>query len=75
MGTKLTLYASKQAALQAGCDESDLSEDNGVVYCSCSCKPVKKEEKVVRTTKELKVDKKSTKDTKITKKHTDNGNI
>ena len=68
MGTKLTLYSSKQAALQAGCDEKDLSEDNGVVYCRCSGKSVKKEEKAIKATKEFKMDeKKSTKENKSTK--------
>ena len=63
------LYPSKQSALQAGCGEDELTEKNGVVYCSCSCKPVKKEEKVVKTTKELKIDgKNSKKDNTLTKK-------
>ena len=69
------IYPSKEAALQAGGKEGDITVVNGVVYCSCSCDSTQKEDKVVRTTKEFKMGKKNSTKELINNKTTDNGDI
>ena len=54
MGNKTQLFNSKQHALQAGFTEDNITEKNGVFYGTI--RPFKKELKVNRTTKELKVE-------------------
>ena len=54
MGKKTQLFNSKQHALQAGFTDDNITEKNGVFYGTIT--PLKKELKVKRTTKELKVE-------------------
>ena len=51
---KQQLFSSKNDALQAGFTEDNIIEENGGFYATIT--PLKKELKVNRTTKELKVE-------------------
>ena len=55
MGKKTQLFNSKLRALQAGFAEENITENGGIFYASLECTS-KKELKVSRTTKEMKVE-------------------
>ena len=60
------LYNSEEAAINNGCSEDQITSKNGVYYCDCACDSKLsdievKEAKVVKTTKEFKLDNKKTK--------------
>ena len=54
MGNKTQLFNSKLRALQAGFTEECITENGGIFYATIT--PLKKELKVTRTTKEMKVE-------------------